>query len=207
MDWRLTKKGICVVVYIVNIVGGVVSLLVEGHVEDAIALDVAAGLPSERVVQRHGLASLRALKRILERPRVGRLVVAYRQQVIDGAAITHAKKVMRVDEVLDGLFEIATNPEHPRQAQVGMWIVDGVSPPTAKVEGQVDHLHQHVIGGEVVEKFANTVDKFAQLVTNRSPVFELEAGDQHLHDGQQFMRDREEEIASLGVTRQEGELG
>lgn len=169
----------------------------DGWVEDAIAVEIASGVPRELVVDRFQLSGMRALMRILEKPRVTGLVQAHRAEQAQASAIAMAKLSARCGDILHGLFEKALRADHPDSTKIGMWAVDKVVPNVTKhIEDRTCRLEVDV---EVAGEFSHSVKRMEELGAERRGMFQLEEGDPHLHSGQKFMRDQEEALAVLGT--------
>lgn len=167
---------------------------IEGHTEDVVAMDYAAGIPTQAILARHNLASGQTLARILEKPRVARQVQGYQASIHDAAVRAHTRKIIAMDSVLDVLIARAQDPDDPKQDRIGMWVVDGVAPPTSRLE--VEAATRMPV--EAIGQFADAVAQLGAMVASRreAPGL-LREGDVHLHQGKDFIAQRDQSLAGL----------
>jgi hypothetical protein len=106
----------------------------------------------------------------------------------------HKKMAVESHEILDGLVESAKNEDCPHRFANGRWLIDKLMPNVSYVR---EDSH-HTVDVEVVAQLSEGAKTIEAFVETRGSGFEIEEDDIHLHDGKEFMAERERGLVNLG---------
>lgn len=191
-DSRVGGKG-----EVLSIMDGkevVVREKLDSHVEDALAFDVASGLPRVSLMAKYALKGAE-LTKVMEKPRVAMKVEGFRGQLEDSVVRLHHRMAIRSSDILDGIMESSLDEDCPHRFSNGRYIIDKLLPNVSYAIS--DNKHTVDFGAmEVFNEGAKALESF--VAKGEKVVIDIKEDDPHLHNGKDFIDARDKGIAGLG---------
>ena len=171
------------------------SLAIGNLSENALAIDVASGLPREAIIAKYELSPLQ-LGSILEKPRVKEMVEGRRSSIQDAVVRLHHRMAMQSDEILQGIVDSANDEGCPHRFHNARYVIDKLLP---NVSYEVSESH-HTVDVEVVGAFNDGVKDLEKFIARGSVEdgFVITEDDPHLHQGKDVMEARDKSLMGLG---------
>jgi hypothetical protein len=130
----------------------------------------------------------------LEKPRVASLVEGHRKGASEALVTLQKNMAMNSHKVLDRLTRCALDEDDPHSIPTARWYMDKVLPSVSYVVEEGHHTVDVEVGVQISEG-AKALEGFVEA---RGKGFEIGEEDQHLHEGKDFMDERDKGIMELG---------